>query len=348
MLSRRLEGLALLLAVGLCSEAAPAEEHAGYVGQALLVGVERYENLPVLDPTVSNDILLMRDTLLRVGYDPNALHVLTNSQSLGTEEWVDYEEQLGRSQIQKAIDGLKSGYPVTLFYFSGHGAAFGSARHMATQDSDPARGNSYLAVNQIARDLFDKMGSENKVLVIDACSNAALKTGESLSVSEDWGINQIFSSRLGQKSQLLGEQTLSLFDARAQRAPRRGVSLFTKLFSESLLASSSDFGDSWLSVESVFGDVEARMSEYWRSSNGAARTLSCRSLGIGAFLPAGDPFGGARLPTQCPAKMFFGSSSGLLGKRPGGVCDQLKRTDGESFESFVDRQRDCLVKKRSQ
>lgn len=329
---RRGIALSISMAILLVTEQAGAQgSPPTHIGQALLVGIENYTNLPPLELVVANDLRLMRETLLRVGYDPDAVRVLTNATSLQGEIWADYEQRLGKSEIEGAVSDLKPGYEVTLLYLSGHGATYGHKRHMAMHDSAPQRGNSYLSINQLSKYLHDNLQGAHKVLIVDACSTDALTNGDELNVAEEWATQQIFSSRVGQKSEPLPDK----------------YSLFTKLLSQVLL-NPRGAGDTELTVEQAFVDLEERMSLYWTAVNGNVKTLSCQKLPVGSAPAAGsNPFS-IQLPKQCPGKVFFGSSANVLARREPSLCERLARGNQEPIETFINRQRQCLATSRRQ
>lgn len=335
------------LAVFAMTEDVSAVEGPGPVGQALLIGVEQYDNFLPLNPIVEHDLRLVRQTLLRVGYDPDAVHGLTNAAGLAQEDWADVHANFGRDEIQDAIAELSPGYGVTLVYFSGHGATYKSRRHLAMQGSSLERGNSYLSVRQLTQDLFDAIGENNAVVVIDACSNSDLKSGDDAPIDDGWQVNHIFSSRVSQSSRILDQELIWLSDD-ANSGSRHGVSLFTKLFADSLLAPRPSTDDV-LTVEGVFLDLEERMSQHWAEHSSVPRVTSCSKVTfLGQQVTTKDPFGGSHAPEQCPDRRIVGGSGSMLARRAPGGCDQLDRASGETLEQAIARQRECVARGRRQ
>jgi hypothetical protein len=337
---------------------AHAEKPRKYLGQALLVGIQNYQKLDPKDslrPIVAHDVQLVREALIRVGYDPDAVTVLTNAPSLRKFSWVTYEEKLGRNHVIAAVKQLKDpgSADVTLVYISGHGGTSDDYRNMALYDSEPNEGTSYLAVNVLAETLSRELPTANhKLVVTDACSHGDLQGGDHTEMKASWAVNALFSSRLKQPSQLSREEPVELeeapdepesgaFELRStDRASsrRKGVSLFTKFFVTALQrtpARSAGSGD--LMVNDLYDDIERQMSEYWKGA------LPCESTD-----QFGQALGGGQLkvPDQCPWKVFHGSNFAVA-RHSLGPCEGLTKTADESAAQLLARQQECASKAKN-
>jgi len=331
-----------------------AQGAPAYIGQALLIGLQDYKGFPSLSPFVAHDIQLVREALLDVGYDPEAVVALTNVKSLSGFDWVDYDDHINQNAILGAMNVLKSreqAYPVTLVYVSGHGGAskVDLARNFAVWDSKIGDGSTYLPINEVAKKLHElELRGSRKLIVVDACSNDALTGGDNHPLLESWGVNELFSSRLTQSSEFDRDTVVDLqvespepiteeFALRNTIAgPRtRGVSLFTRSFVQALRqANARD-----LTLDELFSGVEDSMSEHWLRHQTERSTIKCEETDVDGKSSAG-PFSDVKAPKQCPYKQFFGSRFAVA-RRRSGPCEGLRKNPDESDAGFLARQLTC-------
>ena len=132
------------------TDIASADEKA--VGQAFVVGVSNYRNLPKL-PVAANDARLIADTLAGLGFDVTVGSAATRSDLLA--EIARFEDKV--RQIEK---------PIVVFYYSGHGIQLEGEDYLFAQDAkaaaqaDPATGGVGLntIINTIVPDSSDAAG----------------------------------------------------------------------------------------------------------------------------------------------------------------------------------------------
>jgi hypothetical protein len=298
--------------------------------KALLIGIEDYKaDFPSLSPYVANDLTEMRKALVAIGYAPDNITIVTNSFPFRNDESrnTQYLPQLSRTEITNVVmDAIEqdTARDSWLVYVSGHGATLQDQRFVATWDSRPANGDSYVATSAIAGHLAASR-AKRRLLIIDTCASASIARGN-LSVGHgELGVDQIFSSRLQQASAV---------------DPTSKMSLFTSHLVKALL-SADDRGtpDGVLTTNEVFDDVERRMTEHWKPRPGIA---SCSDV-----MATNDPFDGTgAAPEQCPSRIAGPAFAIAMPGRTKGKCDALTKTANESISSFMDRYQACRAAER--
>ena len=124
---------------------------------ALVIGNEKYPEAPLQNPL--NDARAIAASLQRVGFD------------------VMKYENVNQRDLKKAIDAFGErlqGYPVALFYYSGHGIQAKGANYLMPIDANLKSSNDieYDCVN--AERVLGKMedaGSKTNIVILDACRN---------------------------------------------------------------------------------------------------------------------------------------------------------------------------------
>jgi hypothetical protein len=251
---------------------------------ALLIGIERYERgFDTLSPTVANNLSALRNVLIKRGYSADSIHILTNASEFETalEPTVHFHRDITNREVSDELMRLRqadrAGH-IAIVYFVGHGGTYHHNRHVASSLSTPGDGLTFFALAHIAQQIAVNAPKSNKLLLVDACSNASLNTGSADAFSEAHGMNSIFSSRLEQTSGL--DRTL-------------GMSYFTHFLVEAL-----QHVNARATPTTLFHEVELGMESYFAARDSSVG--SCRDV-----TPGVDPFATSvgKAPEQCPAQI---------------------------------------------
>jgi hypothetical protein len=136
---------------------------------ALLIGVDDYEHLPELR-WPGQDVLLLRDTLQRLGFECTTL-----TRTTGPVDAARIRDAMAalRRRIQELPrDTVGSPPACVVLYFAGHGAVIAERSHLLGQTADPA-GEGLLRTGAVPVDeVIAELGVRRevpKILLIDAC-----------------------------------------------------------------------------------------------------------------------------------------------------------------------------------
>lgn len=132
---------------------------------ALLIGIDRYQNVPPLETAV-RDVLGVRQALIeRYGFQPDRMIQLTDAQATRT----NIEQELYRlGQLAKADDSV-------LIYYAGHGQYDSDGRlgWWVPVEGQPKSPGTFIT-NASIRDYIEGMKARHVYLVADSCFSGTL------------------------------------------------------------------------------------------------------------------------------------------------------------------------------
>jgi hypothetical protein len=220
--------LATMIAVALLSGAAFAEKRV-----ALVIGNDRYVNLPTLQKAV-NDADAVGEMLSKLGFE------VVRGRNLGRQGMID--------KLAEFTTRLEPG-DTAVYFYAGHGVAIGNVNYLVPTDAPAAdlearvRGASIAEPDVVAE--IQAKGARVAVLVLDACRDnpfprqGTRSVGNSrglVSASPARGVFVLYSAGAGQTA----------LDRLARNDPDRN-SVFTRVFIEQLAKPGLHLGD--LAVE---------------------------------------------------------------------------------------------------
>jgi tetratricopeptide (TPR) repeat protein len=148
---------------------------------ALIVGIDVYNNIEMLDPLPSckKDGEDLYRLLSDLGYTIKKNAPLIGSKLDKTEAWVQIREAIG----DFFLDAKPS--QTLLFYFSGHGIPRGDEVYLGTPQIDPKKPSiKGISLSELANNM-NSSNSRQVVSIVDACYSGAAKLGGSKSTRKD-------------------------------------------------------------------------------------------------------------------------------------------------------------------
>jgi poly(3-hydroxybutyrate) depolymerase/tetratricopeptide (TPR) repeat protein len=148
---------------------------------ALVIGNDRYENLPGLQKAV-NDARAVRERLARIGFE--VIHVENANRRTMNQKLAELTGKIGRGDT-------------ALFFFAGHGIAIRDTNYLLPVDTPQAReGQEGLIAREaigadVILDALQDRGAKVSLLVLDACRDNPFKTANSRGVGGARGLSQM-------------------------------------------------------------------------------------------------------------------------------------------------------------
>jgi poly(3-hydroxybutyrate) depolymerase len=161
----------------------PSSALAGVPGRrvALVIGNDRYENVPGLQKAV-NDARAVRERLTRLGFD--VIHVENANRRVMNQKLAELTGKIGRGDT-------------AFFFFAGHGIAIRDTNYLLPVDTPPAReGQEGLIAREaigadVILDALQERGAKVSLMVLDACRDNPFKTANSRGVGGTRGLSQM-------------------------------------------------------------------------------------------------------------------------------------------------------------
>jgi len=187
----------LALAVALTS----ATSHATAGNKvALLIGINEYAQNSGFEDLkyAAKDVADMRNTLLKMGYEDQDIHVLNGENGVTPD----------RRNIQHAINQLDGLSPAgddasIMIVFAGHGFNKNGNSFLCPADFDPEKLQSALSVSELQQ-LLQRSKAPGRFLIIDACRNEHLSRGEN-----EFNLRSSLAALQGLKAEAQGVMVLS-------------------------------------------------------------------------------------------------------------------------------------------
>lgn len=135
---------------------------------AVLVGVNHYEDWQNYGPLAVcvNDVKAIQQALIAGGYEPERIQLLTD----------EGPEQPTRGNILSTLQAVASATEPNdslLFYYSGHGSAFGNTSYLVAKDGRfNVLGDTAVSVTRI-KEIMNNAPARAKAIVLDACHSGA-------------------------------------------------------------------------------------------------------------------------------------------------------------------------------
>jgi poly(3-hydroxybutyrate) depolymerase/Flp pilus assembly protein TadD len=148
---------------------------------ALVIGNDRYENLPGLQKAV-NDARAVRERLARIGFE--VIHVENADRRTMNRKLAELTGKIGRGDT-------------AFFFFAGHGIAIRDTNYLLPVDTPQAReGQEGLITREaigadVILDALQDRGAKVSLLVLDACRDNPFKTANSRGVGGARGLSQM-------------------------------------------------------------------------------------------------------------------------------------------------------------
>jgi poly(3-hydroxybutyrate) depolymerase/tetratricopeptide (TPR) repeat protein len=148
---------------------------------ALVIGNDRYENLPVLQKAV-NDARAVRERLARIGFE--VIHVENANRRTMNQKLAELTGKIGRGDT-------------AFFFFAGHGIAIRDTNYLLPVDTPQAReGQEGLIAREaigadVILDALQDRGAKVSLMVLDACRDNPFKTASSRGVGGTRGLSQM-------------------------------------------------------------------------------------------------------------------------------------------------------------
>lgn len=148
---------------------------------ALVIGNDRYENLPGLQKAV-NDSRVVRDRLAKIGFE--VIHVENANRRTMNQKLAELTGKIGRGDT-------------AFFFFAGHGIAVRDTNYLLPVDTPQAReGQEGLITREaigadVILDALQDRGAKVSLLVLDACRDNPFKTANSRGVGGARGLSQM-------------------------------------------------------------------------------------------------------------------------------------------------------------
>src|SRR5262245_61610708 len=136
---------------------------------ALVIGNDRYENLPPLQKAV-NDARAVRERLAKIGFE--VIHVENANRRMMNQKLAELTGKIGRGDT-------------AFFFFAGHGIAVRDSNYLLPVDTPQAReGQEGLVTREaigadVILDALQDRGAKVSLLVLDACRDNPFKTANS-------------------------------------------------------------------------------------------------------------------------------------------------------------------------
>jgi poly(3-hydroxybutyrate) depolymerase/tetratricopeptide (TPR) repeat protein len=148
---------------------------------ALVIGNDRYENLPPLQKAV-NDARAVRERLAKIGFE--VIHVENANRRTMNQKLAELTGKIGRGDT-------------AFFFFAGHGIAIRDTNYLLPVDTPQAReGQEGLVTREaigadVILDALQDRGAKVSLLVLDACRDNPFKTANSRGVGGARGLSQM-------------------------------------------------------------------------------------------------------------------------------------------------------------
>jgi poly(3-hydroxybutyrate) depolymerase/tetratricopeptide (TPR) repeat protein len=148
---------------------------------ALVIGNDRYENLPPLQKAV-NDARAVRERLVKIGFE--VIHVENANRRTMNQKLAELTGKIGRGDT-------------AFFFFAGHGIAIRDTNYLLPVDTPQAReGQEGLITREaigadVILDALQDRGAKVSLLVLDACRDNPFKTANSRGVGGTRGLSQM-------------------------------------------------------------------------------------------------------------------------------------------------------------
>src|SRR5262245_38312942 len=148
---------------------------------ALVIGNDRYENLPSLQKAV-NDARAVRERLAKIGFE--VIHAENANRRTMNQKLAELTGKIGRGDT-------------AFFFFAGHGIAVRDSNYLLPVDTPQAReGQEGLVTREaigadVILDALQDRGAKVSLLVLDACRDNPFKTANSRGVGGARGLSQM-------------------------------------------------------------------------------------------------------------------------------------------------------------
>src|SRR5262245_40907742 len=148
---------------------------------ALVIGNDRYENLPSLQKAV-NDARAVRERLAKIGFE--VIHAENANRRTMNQKLAELSGKIGRGDT-------------AFFFFAGHGIAIRDTNYLLPVDTPPAReGQKGLVAREaigadVILDALQDRGAKVSLMVLDACRDNPFKTANSRGVGGTRGLSQM-------------------------------------------------------------------------------------------------------------------------------------------------------------
>lgn len=252
---------------------------------ALVIGNDRYANLPTLQKAV-NDAAAVGDTLAKLGFD------VVRGRDLGRQGMVD--------KIAEFTARLEAG-DTAVFFYAGHGVAIGNVNYLVPADAPAAnvearvRGASIAEAEIIAE--IQAKGARVAVLVLDACRDNPFPRSGTRTVGNTRGLTGANPARGVFVLYSAGSGQTAL-DRLEKNDPNRN-SVFTRVFVEQLAKPGIHIGDLAVEVREKVADIALRAKNddgepvpheqtpaYYDQTIGGRVYLAGRAVGVEPVKPA--------------------------------------------------------------
>jgi poly(3-hydroxybutyrate) depolymerase/tetratricopeptide (TPR) repeat protein len=148
---------------------------------ALVIGNDRYENLPALQKAV-NDARAVRERLAKIGFE--VIHVENANRRTMNQKLAELTGKIGRGDT-------------AFFFFAGHGIAIRDTNYLLPVDTPQAReGQEGLIAREaigadVILDALQDRGAKISLMVLDACRDNPFKSANSRGVGGTRGLGQM-------------------------------------------------------------------------------------------------------------------------------------------------------------
>jgi hypothetical protein len=148
---------------------------------ALVIGNDRYENLPGLQKAV-NDARAVTERLARIGFE--VIHAENANRRTMNQKLAELTGRIGRGDT-------------AFFFFAGHGVAIKDTNYLLPVDTPAVReGQEGLITREaigadVVLDALQERGARVSLLVLDACRDNPFKTANSRGVGGTRGLGQM-------------------------------------------------------------------------------------------------------------------------------------------------------------
>ena len=137
-------------------------DQTSFQKKALLIGINQYKNLQVLNGPV-NDVKAMKDTLMSCyGFQEDGLKVLTDAQAT--------KKNIKRTFLEWLIEDTKEN-DLVFFYYSGHSTQFAAGNikisALLPSDTEPNDGQNIICENELD-DWLRQLKGRAVVVIIDS------------------------------------------------------------------------------------------------------------------------------------------------------------------------------------